>query len=81
VIVEETDELGATMVRSMTMTGGLLDLDAMVAHAESDARLEGKDWLRLSKSQQEAYLNRVEAGYKAAAFSVLRRQIEQRVHN
>ena len=58
------------------VSGGLLDLEAMVAHAKSDAELDGADWGKLSDNDRQSYLLRVQAGYEAAARKILANQMK-----
>lgn len=62
------------MERNTAAAGGLLDLDAMIAHAKSDARFDGVDWDQLSGDDRQSYLLRVQAGYEAAAREILAHQ-------
>jgi hypothetical protein len=63
------------------MSGGLLDFEAILAHAKSDALFDGSKWDELSRSNQQRYLDRVQAGYEAAAIAVSADQIRHRTKN
>jgi hypothetical protein len=63
------------------MSGGLLDFEAILAHAQSDARFDGRDWETLSAPAQQRYLERVQAGYEAAARATLADQIRHETKN
>lgn len=68
---------GQKMITQARLTAGLIDGEALIAHAKSDARQDGKDWNRLSRRQRERYLERVEAGYTAAALVVFGKQTDR----
>lgn len=64
-----------------TISGGLLDFEAMLAHAKSDASFDGREWDELSTHDQRRYLDRVQAGYEAAAIAVSAHQISHHTKN
>ena len=66
---------------TMTISGGLLDLDAMIAHARSDAEFDGRDWGAMTDEERGRYLARVEKGYEAAALATFTSQNRHRTAN
>lgn len=45
---------------------GLGEAREVIAHAQSDAAFDGRDWSGLSNADKNRYIERVCAGYKAA---------------
>lgn len=54
----------------ITTLASLQEYRAIMAHAKSDARFDGYDWIGLSRTVKEHYVARVRQGFEAAKLEV-----------